>query len=290
MTTRPKKPAAPAGKDGFSLISNEKLVALYAAMLRCRMLDARIRALRSPGRVTSFGHGHEASVVGATIDLKREDSISPPRGGLALCLVKGVPLKTILAWLQTGNDALPVRYAARGVIAPGADAEAQLKSAHRAAGKAAQSRTKPAGAAKNKNLVVVFSDCARLTSGAGLDFLRSAAAQRLPVLFVCRGKASQKAFAPRAKEYGLPGFTVDGEDVVAVYRVVSEAIAHARRGNGPTLIECRPWPTRGLKKNGAGNALRNMEIYLSRKGLFSAKLKTDLAARFRRDLDKAAQP
>lgn len=283
MTTRQKKPAAQAGKDGFSLISNEKLIALYAAMLRCRMLDEQVRALRGSVRVSSLGRGHEAAVVGATIDLTREDAISPPRGGLTPCLVKGVPLKTIFAWLRTDADALPVRYAARGVIAPGPDTDAQIGSAHRRARKAAQA------GAKSKNLVVVFSDCTRLTRGAGLAFLRSAAQERLPVLFVCHGKASKEAFAPMAQGYGLPGFTVDGNDVVAVYRVVSEAIAHARRGNGPTLIECRPWQTADTKKNGAGNALRNMEAYLSRKSLFSVKLKTALVAQFRRDLNKAVQ-
>lgn len=283
MTTRQKKPAVPAGKDGFSLISNEKLIALYAAMLRCRMLDERLRALRGSGRVATFGRGHEAAVVGATLDLTRQDAISPPRGGLTPCLVKGVPLKTIFAWVHTQPDALPVRYPARGVLAPGADADAQIASAQRAARKAAQS------AVKSKNLVVVFTDCARLTRGAGLEFLRCAARERLPVLFVCHGKASKEAFAPRAQGYGLPGFTVDGEDVVAVYRVVSEAVTHARRGNGPTLLECRPWPADGLKKTGAGNALRNMETYLSRKGLFDAKLKTNLVAQVRREIDKAAQ-
>ena len=92
----------------------------------------------------------------------------------------------------------------------------------------------------------------------------------------------------RAHDYGLPGITVDGEDVVAVYRVVSEAISHARRGNGPTLIECRPWVVAGRKKRAAGNAIRNMEEYLSRKGLFSAKHKSEVAAQFTRELEKAA--
>lgn len=280
MTTRKKKPAAPAGKEGFSLISNEKLIALYAAMLRCHMLDKRIRTLAGPGR-TAFGRGHEASVVGAAIDLLPADAISPPLGALAPCLVKGVRLKTIFTWLRTQPDTLPARYASRNVIAPGADFAEQLKGAHRAA--------RLARAAKSKNLVMVFADCAKLTRSAGLEFLRSAAAERLPMLFVCHARPSQEAFAPKARNYGVPGFTVDAEDVVAVYRVVSEAITHARRDNGPTFIECRPWPAGGQRKSGTGHALRNMEAYLSRKGLFSAKLRTDLAAKFERELDKAAQ-
>ena len=280
MTTRKKKRAAPAGNDGFSLISNEKLIALYAAMLRCRMLDERIRALAGPGR-SAFGRGHEAAVVAATIDLLPKDAISPPRGGLTPCLVKGVRLKTIFTWLRAQPDALPARYALRGIIAPGADIATQLKAALRAA--------QLARATKSKNLVVVFANCAQLTRGVGLEFLRIAAAERLPILFVCHARSSKEDFAPKARDYGLPGITVDGDDVVAVYRVVSEAITHARRGNWPTFIECKPWTVGDRKKRGAGSALNNMEAYLSRKGLFSTKLKTDLTARFTRELDKVSQ-
>jgi TPP-dependent pyruvate/acetoin dehydrogenase alpha subunit len=279
MTTRKKKPSAVAGNDGFSLISNEKLIALYAAMLRCHMLDARIRSLAGPAR-TAFGRGHEAAVAAATIDLLPADAISPPRGGLAPCLVKGVRLRTIFAWLRTQPDALPVRYAPRGILAPGANSAAQFKAAHRAAQRVR--------AAKKKNLVVVFSDCASLTRGDGLGFLRAAAAERLPILFVCHARSSKEDFAPMARNYGLPGITVDGDDVVAIYRVVCEAITHARRGNGPTLIECKPWMVTGAKRRAAGNAIPNMEAYLSRKGLFSARLKAGMTAQFMRELDKAA--
>ena len=284
MTTRKKKPSATTGNDGFSLISNEKLIALYAAMLRCQMLEQRIRAIHGPGRSSAFGRGHEASVVGAVLDLLPEDAISPPPGALAPCLVKGVRLKTIFKWLRTQPEALPARYAPRNIIAPGADLAAQFKAAYRAAHRTAQ-RSR---GAKKKGLVVVFADCAQLTRGAGLDFLRAAAAERLPILFVCHSRPSKEDFAPKARDYGLPGITVDGADVVAVYRVVSEAITHARRGSGPTFIECKPWAAAGANKRAVGSALRDMEAYLSRKGLFSAKLKTDLAAQFTHELDKAA--
>jgi len=271
MNTRNKTLSALAGHDGSPLISNEKLHAIYAAMLKCRMLTGQNRKL---------GAGREASIVGTILALCPHDSVSPAAGELTPYLVKGVPLRTILARLNSESDVLPARDTVRRVIAPGADFTAQMISALRVA--------RLNRKAKNSSAVAIFCECAQIARGAGLQFLRSAAAERLPVLFVCHAKASKKAFAPKAQDYGLPGFAVDGEDAVAVYRVASEATAHARRGNGPTLIECRPWPAGGQKKTGTGNALRNMETYLSRKGLFSAKLKADLTAQFRRDLDKAA--
>lgn len=296
MTTRKKKPSAPAGNDGFSLISNEKLLALYAAMLKCRMLEQHVRAADQRGfmagmstrahagvqRAAAFGAGHEASVVGVAIDLQPHDAISPPRGALTPCLVKGVPLRTIFAQLRAQPDALPTRYAPRRVIAPGADLAAQLKAACRAA--------RLNRKAKNSNIVVLFCNSAELARGAANELLRSAAEERLPMLIVCHARSRKQDSAPKARQDGPPRITVDGHDVVAVYRVSSEAITHARRGNGPTLIECTPWVI-GRQKNSqpsVGDAIRNMEEYLSRKGLFNAQHKAEVTAQFARELEKAA--
>ena len=70
---------------------------------------------------------------------------------------------------------------------------------------------------------------------------------------------------------------VDGADVVAVYRVATESISHARRGNGPTLIDCLPYCIEGEPKD---DPLRKMEVYLSHKGLFDPKLKSGTDAAF----------
>ena len=268
--------SALAGHDGSPLITNEKLLALYASMLQCRMLERRIRTLRGPRHKAAFGIGHEAQVAAAVMGLGRGDAICPPRGALAPCLVKGVPVKTIFAWL--GTETAPQRDAARKIIAPGADLVAQLKAALRAARRVPK--------AKSRNVVVLFCKGAQIMRGEALDLLRSAAAERLPILFVCDGKSTAQDLAAKAYEHELPGIPVDGHDVVAIYRVASEAIAHARRGNGPTLIECKPWAAGRAKK--AGDAIRNMEEYLSRKGLFSARQRADVEARFASELEKAA--
>jgi pyruvate dehydrogenase E1 component alpha subunit len=295
MTTRKKKPSAPAGNDGFSLISNEKLLALYAAMLKCRMLEQHVRAVdqrvrqadRRIGaragiqRAAAFGAGHEAAVVGAAIDLQPRDAISPPRGTLTPCLVKGVPLRTIFSQLRAQPDALPARYASRRVIAPGADLTAQLKAACRAA--------RLNRKAKNNNIVVLFCNRAELARGDANELLRSATEEHLPILIVCHARPGKQGFAPKARQDEPPHITVDGHDVVAVYRVASEAITHARRSNGPTVIECTPWVVGHAKQSrrSPGDAIRNMEEYLSRKGLFSAQHKAEVTAQFARELERA---
>jgi pyruvate dehydrogenase E1 component alpha subunit len=82
---------------------------------------------------------------------------------------------------------------------------------------------------------------------------------------------------------GIPVIPVDGNDVVAVYRVSTEAITHARKGNGPTLIDCIFEPSE------ARDPLLQMETYLTRKGLFSEVWKHQVAAAFKRELDDAVE-
>jgi len=88
---------------------------------------------------------------------------------------------------------------------------------------------------------------------------------------------------------------VDGNDVVAVYRVAYESIGRARQGRGPTLIECKDFPmhdhfgidrkrAKGLKPS---DPIRSMETYLDRKGLFDRKLKRQISAGFNKELDAA---
>jgi TPP-dependent pyruvate/acetoin dehydrogenase alpha subunit len=68
--------------------------------------------------------------------------------------------------------------------------------------------------------------------------------------------------------------TVDACDVVAVYRVASESIAHARQGFGPTLIECRQWDGPDATRS----PIMNMEKYLDRKGLFNKATKAEIVS------------
>jgi pyruvate dehydrogenase E1 component alpha subunit len=120
--------------------------------------------------------------------------------------------------------------------------------------------------------------------------MRQAGTRNLPILLVCHSSSDCDEICLKAQESGFPGVSVDGDDAVAVYRVATEAIAHARRGSGPTLIDCKPWPLSGHKpghRQAAGNPIPRMEEYLTRKGLFNKKFKSKVTADFRRELDAA---
>src|SRR5262249_22586720 len=107
----------------------------------------------------------------------------------------------------------------------------------------------------NKRIVAVafFGDGA-VNNGAFHEGLNMASIWKLPVLFICENNqyATEVPFSyasgspsvgNRAMVYGIHGFEIDGNDVLEIHRVAGEAIARARSGGGPTLIECKTYRT-----------------------------------------------
>ena len=90
----------------------------------------------------------------------------------------------------------------------------------------------------------------------------------------------------QAQKCGLPSIPVDRNDVVAVYRVVHEAVDRARRGGGPTLIESKPW-TLDIHSQ---DPIARMQQYLQWKGLWSSEWNLRVNQEIRREIDLAASP
>jgi len=237
-------PATPAGKAGFSLISDEKLLDLYRAMLKCRMLREHFTVRRpnsiSKDRMSALenGAGREASAAGVILALLEGDTIIPVPGDQGPCLVKGVSPEAIFSFLRTGRA--PAAYGKANVIRPASTFAARFE----AASAIAQENRR----ARNGKIVVLFLGPEEAQSGHWQKSLRLAVSRRLPVILVSTVADSAKDISTGCHKPGLPPMTVDEHDVVAVYRVTSEAIAHARRGNGPTLIDCRPFLLSRQKK------------------------------------------
>ena len=263
--TKEQSAAALAGKPGFSIISNEKLLQLYAAMVKCRALEERVQIPFPRSKLTGKrgSAGREAVAVGVALDLLPEDTVAASPGDLIVNFIQGEPLDKLFARL----DARATR--------PSPAAQFKLATVAAQANKAA----------KNGKIALVFSN-----NGSGFSpaALKAAGGRQLPILFVRqtrlpaepqRGKKQTEA----AATLGIPVIPVDGNDVVAVYRVSTEAITHARKGNGPTLIDCIFEPSE------ARDPLLQMETYLTRKGLFSEVWKRQVAAAFKRELDDAVE-
>ena len=109
---------------------------------------------------------------------------------------------------------------------------------------------------KSGQVTVCFFGDGATNQGSFHESLNLAAAWRLPIIFVCENNLyaitvsvakslSIKDIADRSMSYGIPGRTVDGMDVIAVYQVVKEAVDRAREGKGPSLIECKTYRFEG---------------------------------------------
>ena len=270
-TTAEHNGAASAADNGvFSLISNEKLLALYAGLLTCRQQGTN-------GKSASIC-GHEAALVGATIDLGPGDAVYSREHGVLTGFSNGSAIPTFL--LQSGNHGLGTSRNGKAASKAGSDGAPPATwpaYTHAAIGTALALKTKT-----NRKVAVVFS---REKSSEVLgEALHIATVHALPIVFVHqpggngdttggkRGRSKNKALELTTPWF--PSITVDCHDVVALYRVAAEAISRARLGRGPTLIECRPYRlNRGRADRDslhAEEAALHMEHYLRTRGLLQA--------------------
>jgi TPP-dependent pyruvate/acetoin dehydrogenase alpha subunit len=273
-----------AGSTNGSLIADTKLKQLYATMLRCRLLTEHAGSLRNqPGgkALYSASMGQEAIATGCAIDLLSGDTIALAADDSIPGLVKGVALSTVVAQLYTRNSSPRLGYGE------------QLQAAIRVA---------LANKQKNNTNVVLAFTAAETTAGGGWhEALKLAARRSLPIIFVVENNPWTTVAGYRERNgtehpvlktqiKGLTAITVDGNDVVAVYRVAYESLERVRQGGGPVLIEGKTYRQDGQAlSHMERDPLTHMERYLRAKKLFTARWKNQLVHRFTRELETAVQ-
>jgi TPP-dependent pyruvate/acetoin dehydrogenase alpha subunit len=287
-------------REGFSLISDEKLIALYANLLKCRMVEQRLANGGGAHRDYSSSRGHEAGTVGVAIDLSSDDAMCSPDHGIVTGFQKDPPIEAVL--LLSGAHGLTGRFRigsqSRSLNGNGASPGMAKTHTQTAIGAALASKT-----SKNGRIAVVFGNNG--ASELWNEALHIASLHALPMIFVNheqrkRSPAAGTPANPKTNQRAnpetpwFPDIVVDSNDVVAVYRVANEAISRARLGRGPTLIECQPFRLIG-RTTGEGNRsgtsrrtldpISNMETYLRRKGLFQRQLRDDILAGFTKELN-----
>jgi 2-oxoisovalerate dehydrogenase E1 component alpha subunit len=221
-----------------------------------KALDDRMHILVKQGRAPFVGssRGHEGIQVASTAALKPEDWLVPHYRALANAIVRGLTMKEwMLAVFAKAADPLSAGRNIPGgcfsyhalKIAPVSQVVASWIP--KASGIAYAAKLRGEGTVT----LCTFGDGATST-GEFHEGLNFAAVHRLPVVFVCENNSyaisvpsrlqmANPNIADRAAGYGIPGVTVDGTDVPASYAACREAIARARRGEGPTLIEAKIW-------------------------------------------------
>jgi acetoin:2,6-dichlorophenolindophenol oxidoreductase subunit alpha len=204
--------------------------------------------------------GQEASATGACLALRDDDVITSTHRGHGHCIAKGADLGRMMAELlarDTGYcrgrggsmhiaDVSKGNLGANGIVAGGIPIAVGAGLALKLQG-------------TDKVALSFFGDGAT-SEGAFHESVNLAAIWDLPVVFVCENNhygmsmsveevSRLERVADRAAGYAIPGGTVDGNDVQAVYEATVEAVAHARAGRGPTLIEAVTYRWKGHSKS-----------------------------------------
>ena len=263
---------------------------LYAAMLRCCMVEERAEELDRSHRLKSpmQRRGLEATTIGSLIELRAGDAISTELG-FAAHILSGRPLGLYFAELY----GLCSEYLA---FAPEA-AHSAICLLPRAQTIAAQLDT-AAGFAlalkelQRSNVVLVHLPDGANALGYWHDAATLAAAERLPIIFVAIselvGRFGNSDLRQRASTYGIPGITVDGGDLVATWRVAQESIHRARSGAGPTLIDSQiPVMQPNSDAHAAGKPLARMQHYLKKRRLWDESWKNELVQKFAAEIEEA---
>ena len=228
---------------------------LYKDMWKIRLFEEKVRALDMEGRLPGFFHlyvGEEAVAVGACSAINTDDYITSTHRGHGHLIAKGGELKKAMAELfakETGY--CKARGGSMHIAAP----ELGMLGANGIVGAGIPIATGAALSAKyqkNGKVAVCFFGDGASNQGTFHEALNIAAAFNLPAIYVCENNLygvgtrqtdvrKLKDIAERGKAYDMPGIIVDGNDVEAVYNAVKEAADRGRRGEGPTLIECKTY-------------------------------------------------
>jgi pyruvate dehydrogenase E1 component alpha subunit len=231
------------------------MLLLLRAMVRIRVFEETAAKLFLDGHLAGFLHlysGEEAVAAGVCACLRDTDYISSTHRGHGHCLAKGADMNRMMAELfgkATGyskgkGGSMHIADISKGIIGANGIVGAGIPIAVGAA--YAQKYRGTDGVS-----VAFFGDGAS-NRGTFHEALNMAAALNLPVVFVCENNqfamstpfayhSKNTSISQRAAAYDMPGVRTDGNDPVAVRDAAAEAIARARDGGGPALLECVTW-------------------------------------------------
>jgi TPP-dependent pyruvate/acetoin dehydrogenase alpha subunit len=273
--------------------SDKLALDIYRKMILSRRLEERIAELIKSGQAGGFMHpgvGQEALQVAAIAALRPDDYIMYAHRGVAYWVAREIPLDRILCDLagkEGGSNkgrggVMHVVDSARGVlgesgtlggcfpIATGAGLSIKVK--------------------KQDKVVLCFFGDGTSNRGTFHESVNMCAVKKLPVIFLCENNGwavsvptttstANPDIVDRAKGYNMPGRMVDGNNVTEVYGAVAEAVAHARRGEGPSLIEAKTYRL-------WGHWIGDPDDYRTREEVEKQQLRDPLAAYERELMDK----
>jgi TPP-dependent pyruvate/acetoin dehydrogenase alpha subunit len=280
-----------------------------------RTLEDRTRTMFLQGRIAGgvyTAQGHEATTVGAAMTLRDGDCIVPQHRDLGMHLVRGTSPRAIMCqWLARGNS--PTL---------GRDGQIHIGDMHHSIvpmiSMLGESLPVACGVAltlkMRKRTSVTLATCGdgATSTGAFHEAMNFASVQKLPLVLLIENNGyaystpNELEFAvanlsDRAKAYGIPGESVDGNDVLLVIDAVGRAVEHARAGHGPMIVECKTFRVRGhseadradyvppsLREDWlARDPIKQFEAYLLNKHILTETQKADIEAKVKATVEDA---
>ena len=239
--------------------SKEMFLGIYEKMLRIRKFELRLTEYFTKGMLYGNIHtsiGQEAVAVGVCEALEQTDFMTSTHRGHGHSLAKGAKSDIMMAELfgkKTGyckgkGGSMHVTDVSLGILGSNGIVGAGIPIA---TGSGLTSKIRG-----TKEVTVAFFGDAASNQGTFHESINMAAAWKLPVVYLCENNnygvsvnihnvTNNANIAERARAYNIPGVTVDGNDPLAVYEAVKQAVKNAREGKGPSLVECMTWRMRG---------------------------------------------
>jgi 2-oxoisovalerate dehydrogenase E1 component len=239
-------------------MTRNSLLSLYRTLLTIRLTEEELARCHQRGLIHGACHtyvGEEAIATGVCAHLTHADTVFSTHRGHGHALAKGMPPRELMAELfGRATGCSRGRGGSMHLFSP----EIGMMGTSGIVGPCilqACGGGYTAKLLKTGNVSVAFFGDGAVNNGAFHEGLNMASIWKLPVLFVCENNqfATEVPFryasgipdvGRRAANYGMPGFEVDGNDVLAVYETARQAVERARSGGGPTLIECKTYRTR----------------------------------------------
>jgi pyruvate dehydrogenase E1 component alpha subunit len=269
-----KDPGAPEHASTHLHLTRDQKLAMYRRMLLCRAFEDRIYYLFLEGKLPGTVHqsqGQEASAVGVCSVLVEGDVITSTHRPHSHAIARGVSVESLMAELLAKNtgcchgkggsmhvgDFAAGMLPAIAIVGGGIPIAAGLALAFQNLNK--------------KNIVACFFGDGAANIGTFHEGINMAAVWNLPVVFVCENNKygastsvtkvmKVKHVSERAAAYGIPGETVDGNDVEAVYYAMARAAQRAREGCGPTLLELETYRFAGHSRSDPGHYRSKEEV------------------------------
>ena len=238
---------------------NDFLSKLYSTMFKIRRFEEEVFELYKQGLMPGLAHlylGEEAVATGACAALKDIDFITSTHRGHGHLIARGADVRRMMAEILGKKDGY---CKGKGGSMHIVDYDKKILGANGIVGAGIPIATGAAYMSKmkktNQVTLCFFGDGAS-NQGTFHESINMASAWKLPVVYLVennlfgisvdvRKVTNVEDLSVRAKGYGINGITVDGNDVLKVYEATKDAIEFARKGGGPTLVECKTYRTQG---------------------------------------------